>query len=64
MTKLSECFSFDLSYTLTGNIKLLTNLFECAGATVLKTETELNNLLFSGSEGVEDVTELLTEQGV
>ena len=62
MTKLSERLCLDLSDTLTSDVELLSNLLKCAGSTVLKTESELDNLLFSGGKSMQDVAELFTKQ--
>ena len=64
MTKLTKRLCLDLSDTLSGDLKLLTNLLEGSGTTVLKSETKLNYLLLSGSKSVKNVAELLTEKRV
>ena len=47
MTKLTESLRLYLPYALSRNPKLLTYLFESSWPSVLKAETEFNNLLFS-----------------
>ena len=64
MSKFTESLSLNLSDTLSCNLKLLTYLLEGSGATVLKAETKLNNLLFSGSQGMENVAKLFSEKRV
>ena len=61
MTKLSECLSLDLSDTLTCDIELLSYLLKGAGSAVLKSKSELDNLLFSGGEGVKNIAKLLAK---
>ena len=39
ISKLSQCLRLDLTNTLTGDIELLANLLQCAGMSVLQTET-------------------------
>ena len=51
VTKLSESLGFNLTDTLTGYIKLLADFFKGSASAVLKTETEFENLGFTGSEG-------------
>ena len=47
VTKLSECLCFDLTYSFTGNVKALTDLFKSTRLSVLKTESELEYLCFT-----------------
>ena len=63
MTKLSESLCLDLSYTLTGDVKFLTNLLECTCASVIKTETKLDYVCLTGSKGVKLSFYYLTENG-
>ena len=63
MTKLSKGLSLDLSYTLTGDIEFLTNFLKCTCAAIVKTETELNYVCLTGSEGVELFLDNLTKNG-
>jgi hypothetical protein len=62
MTELSECLCLDLSDTLTSDIELLANFLESTRSSVLKTETEFDNLLFSGGESTKNITKLLTKE--
>ena len=43
MTKLSECFCFDLADALARYAKIAPDLFECAASAVLKAEPELKH---------------------
>ena len=51
MTELAESLRLNLTDTLTGYIKLLADFFKSSASAVLKTETEFENLGFTGSEG-------------
>ena len=53
VAELTQSLCLNLSYTLTGDIELLTNLFKCTCASVIKTETELDDVCLTGSKGVE-----------
>ena len=61
MTELSESLCLDLTDTLTGDIELLTNLLEGMGSAVLKAVTKLEDLILTGSESIEDLSDLLAE---
>ena len=47
MTQFAESLRLDLTDTLTGNVKFLTNFFQCSGSAILKTETKDQNLLLT-----------------
>ena len=64
MSELSECLCFYLSDSLTGYVELCTYLLERARSAVLKAEAELKNMLFSGSECVQDFVQLFLEKSV
>ena len=51
MTELAESLCLNLTDTLTGYIKLLADFLKGSASAVLKTETEFENLGFTGSEG-------------
>ena len=61
MAQFSQRLGLDLADTLTGNIKLFSNLFEGTGSAVVKTETELDHMLLTGREGMKLTLQLLSE---
>ena len=46
MLQLAECLRLDLTDTLTRDVEFLTDFFQRAGAAVIETEPEAENLLF------------------
>ena len=47
MTKLAECFCFDLTDTLTGDIELFSDLFQCTCSSITHTKTQAENFSLS-----------------
>lgn len=62
MTELTKCFRLDLTDSLTGDVKLLAHILKGVSIAVIKTETELENVFFSGGEGVKHLCDLILEQ--
>ena len=50
VTELAECLCLYLTDTLAGDVKLLANLLKRSRSSVIKSETELDNVLLTGSE--------------
>ena len=48
MTQLAQSFGLDLAYTLTSDAEFLADLFQSAGASVLKTKTQFKNSRYWG----------------
>ena len=61
VTELSESLCLDLTDTLTGDVKLLAYFLKSSCATVVKSETELDDVLFSGGKGVKLALDDLTQ---
>ena len=64
MTELTKRLRLYLADTLTGNVKLLTNLLKGSCASVLKAEPKLKNVLLSGCKRMENLIDLLLEKRV
>ena len=64
VTELTERLCLDLTDTLTGDIKLLTDLFKRSRSAVVKTESQLYNVLLAGSQGVKLALDDLAEDGL
>ena len=62
MTKLSESLGFDLTDTLTGNVKFLADLLKGVRMSALKTETQRKHLSLTGSKGFKHIVKLLLEK--
>ena len=62
--QLTQRLCFDLTDPLTGDIELLTNLFQCAAATVFQTKAQAQYLFLPWSQCLEHLAELLFEQDV
>ena len=59
MAEFTQRLGFDLADPLSRDLELPSDLFQRAGTPVFQSEAEFDHLLFSGSEGVENVAELL-----
>ena len=64
VSELAKCFCFYLSYTLTGDLELSSNLLECSRSAVLESESELDNLLLTRGERLKNVAKLLAKKRV
>ena len=51
MTQLPKCFRLNLTDSLTGYVKFLSNFFQCPGTPVIETETQAQNLLLPVCQG-------------
>ena len=63
MAQLSEGLGLDLADAFPGDVELLADLLQGAGAAVLNAEAQLQHLLLPGGEGREDLYQLLLQQG-
>ena len=61
MAKLAQRLCLDLTDTLTSDIEFLSDLLEGTRSAIVETETQLNNMLLSGSEGMQLFFKLLTQ---
>ena len=59
MAELAQRLCLNLTDTLSGNIKFFSHLFQSAGASVIKTESETKNLLLSFCQGSKNLDQLL-----
>ncbi len=59
---LFQGFGFDLTNTLTSDIELFSNLFECVSNTVCKSETHLKNLLFTWVQIFDDFLHVIFQE--
>ena len=64
MAELAEGLGLDLADTLAGDVELLTHLLKSAGAAVVETEAELDDVLLAGSQGVKLALDDLAEDGL
>ena len=64
VTELAERLGFDLTDSLTGNVKFLADLLQRPGTTVVQPETELDNVLLSGGKGVQFFLDHLDRKSV
>ena len=64
MTKLSECFGFNLANTFTGNVKLFAHFLQRAGAAILQTKTQTQHLFLTRGQALQHTGQLLFEQSV
>ena len=64
MMQLAEGLCLDLTDTLTGDIKLLSDFLERSCASVVQTETQTDNLLFTFRQRVENLIELLGQHHI
>ena len=62
MLQLAKCLGFDLTDTLTGDIELTADFFQGAGTSVIQTETQTQNLLFTFCQTAQDIVDLILEQ--
>ena len=63
MAKLSKGLCLDLANTLSGNIKLLANLFQCSCTAVIQSETKSKHFLLSFGKGSQNFYQLLLKKG-
>ena len=62
MTEFAQCFGLDLTDPLSCDIELTSDLFQCSGASVIQTETELEYLLLTLCQCIKHLIELLSEE--
>ena len=62
MAQLSERFCLNLTDTLTGNAKVLANLFQSTTAAVLQTKAQLQYPFFTDSKRFQNLLQLFTQQ--
>ena len=62
MTKLTKCLRLNLTNTLSGNVKLLTNFFQSSCTTIIHTKTKTEHLLFSLCQSIQHFIQLLFQQ--
>src|SRR6187200_2658566 len=62
VSQLAKCFRFDLADALAGDVELLADLLEGAGAPVLEAEPELEHSPLAAGQGVQDRLDLLLEE--
>ena len=59
MTELTECFRLNLTDTLSGYVKFLTDFLKGSGTSIIETKTEAEYLLLSFGQGSQNLNELL-----
>ena len=64
MTELPECFCLDLSDTLSRDIKLPSDLFQCAGTSVIHSKPEAEHLLLSLGQCIKNLVKLLLQKSL
>lgn len=64
MTQLSQCFGFDLPYTLAGHIKLLSNFLKCMIGIHLNTKPHTQDFCFSRRQRIEYILCYSSKTGI
>src|SRR5205823_5221516 len=62
MAQLAQSLGLDLANTLTSHVKLFTNLFQSATATIVQTKAQLQNLTLTLGQAIKNILHLLFEQ--
>ena len=62
MSELSERLCLNLTYPLTGYVKLLADFFKSSGSAVVQAKSQTENLFLSRRERTEDIDELFLKQ--
>ena len=56
MAQFTKCLSLDLTDTLSGDFKLLTDLFQGSGSAIIQTESQLDEIVAKFEEFQKDAT--------
>ena len=63
VAELAQGLGFDLADAFTGDVELLADLLQRAGAAILQAEAQAQDLFLTRGQGLEHVGQLLLQQG-
>ena len=63
MAQLSQRFRLNLTDTLSGNVKFLSNFFQCSRTSIIQTKTQAQHLLLPLCQRAQHLHQLFLEAG-